>query len=260
MENNLDTSSCIPQKNSVLTEEKEKKDLFVSVEHISKSFLLSSRKVQVLKDVNFSLEKGQWTALCGASGSGKTTLLDILGGLSRPDSGSVMINGTLLSSLSSSASVLFRRKNIGFVFQAYHMLPELTICENVMLPALLDGRNKKEVREQAVELLQRMGLADRTGHRPNELSGGEQQRAAIARSLINSPSLILADEPTGNLDSVTGNGILDIFREIHAAGVTIIMVTHDRYVASLADKIISLKDGLILVPPQEEEGEKLVTE
>ena len=125
------------------------------------------------------------------------------------------------------------------------MLPELTICENVMLPALLDGKNKKEIREKALSMLERMGLAHRFHHRPNELSGGEQQRAAIARALINSPGLLLADEPTGNLDSVTGKGILELFREIHDEGVTIVMVTHDHFVASLADRIIELKDGFI---------------
>lgn len=231
----------------------EEKTPFVLAEHIEKSFRLSTRKIQVLKDVSFTIPKGEWTALCGASGSGKTTLLDILGGLSRPDCGNVKINGTILSSLSPSAIVNFRRKNLGFVFQSYHMLPELSICENVMLPALLEGRNKKEVKEQSLMLLDRMKLSARSHHRPNELSGGEQQRAAIARSLINSPALILADEPTGNLDSVTGQGILELFQEIHQEGVTIIMVTHDHYVASLADRIIELKDGLIHTRGEEEQ-------
>lgn len=234
--------------------EKVEKTPFILAEHLSKSFQLSSRKIQVLKDVSFSISKGEWVALCGASGSGKTTLLDLVGGLSRPDSGKVYINGTLLAGLSASACVEFRRKNLGFVFQAYHMLPELSICENVMLPALLDGRNKKEVKEQALTLLEKMGLSHRFHHRPNELSGGEQQRAAIARSLINSPSLILADEPTGNLDSVTGQGILELFKEIHNEGVSIIMVTHDHFVASLADRIIKLKDGRI--SPEEETGKE----
>ncbi|MBO4303429.1 MAG: ABC transporter ATP-binding protein [Lentisphaeria bacterium] len=223
----------------------EQEKPFVAAEHLKKSFRLSSRDILVLKDVSFSLPKGEWTALCGASGSGKTTLLDLLGGLSRPDSGRVFVDGTDLSGLSNFAAVQFRRKNVGFVFQAYHMLPELSISENVMLPALLDGRNKHEVKEQALSLLEKMGLSHRFHHRPNELSGGEQQRAAIARALINSPSLILADEPTGNLDSVTGSGILEIFQKIHAEGVTIVMVTHDRFVASLADRVIELKDGTV---------------
>ena len=234
----------------------EKTAAFVKAESLSKSFQLSSRKIQVLNDVSFAIPQGEWTALCGASGSGKTTLLDILGGLSRPDTGKVWINGTDLAGISSASAVNFRRKNIGFVFQSYHMLPELTICENVMLPALLDGKNKKEIKEKALSLLERMGLAHRFHHRPNELSGGEQQRAAIARSLINSPGLLLADEPTGNLDSVTGKGILELFREIHDEGVTIVMVTHDHFVASLADRIIELKDGFIHTSCGENAGEE----
>ena len=235
----------VPSPAEVSVQKAEERPAFVKAEHLSKSFQLSSRKIQVLNDVSFSLPAGEWTALCGASGSGKTTLLDILGGLSRPDSGKVWIGGTDLSGLSSGTAVNFRRKNIGFVFQSYHMLPELTICENVMLPALLDGKNKKEVKEKALSLLERMGLSHRFHHRPNERSGGEQQRAASARSLINSPPLLLADEPTGNLDSVTGRGILELFSEIHQEGVTVIMVTHDHFVASLADRIIELKDGFI---------------
>ena len=240
MENRLNMDTDSPSSVPV-----EQEKPFVAAEHLKKSFRLSSRDILVLKDVSFSLPKGEWTALCGASGSGKTTLLDLLGGLSRPDSGRVFVDGTDLSGLSNFAAVQFRRKNVGFVFQAYHMLPELSISENVMLPALLDGRNKHEVKEQALSLLEKMGLSHRFHHRPNELSGGEQQRAAIARALINSPSLILADEPTGNLDSVTGSGILEIFQKIHAEGVTIVMVTHDRFVASLADRVIELKDGTV---------------
>ncbi|MBP5181584.1 MAG: ABC transporter ATP-binding protein, partial [Lentisphaeria bacterium] len=247
MENNDTVRPAVP---SPAPGEGEK--AFVAAEHLKKSFRLSSRDILVLKDVSFSLPKGEWTALCGASGSGKTTLLDLLGGLSRPDSGRVCVDGTDLSTLSNSAAVHFRRKNVGFVFQAYHMLPELSICENVMLPALLDGKSRYDAKEHALSLLEKMGLSHRFHHRPNELSGGEQQRAAIARALINSPSLILADEPTGNLDSVTGGGILDIFRKIHAEGVTIVMVTHDRFVASLADRIIFLKDGTVSQEAEEE--------
>ena len=151
------------------------------------------------------------------------------------------------------AAYSFRRRKIGFVFQAYHMLPELSICENVMLPAMLDGMMKKEAREKACTLLERVGLAHRLKHRAGELSGGEQQRAAIARSLMNAPELLLADEPTGNLDSVTGQGILDIFQELHAnAGVTILMVTHDKFVAGLADRTVELKDGMLRAEPPPE--------
>ena len=220
-------------------------ELFLRADGITKSFDIGKHHIEVLKGVSLNVRRGEWVALLGASGSGKTTLLDIIGTISSPDSGSLQIDGQEITELSSHEQVVFRRKNIGFVFQAYHMLPELSICENVMLPALLENRPKKKAKEQALALLERVGLAHRVLHRSGELSGGEQQRAAIARALINSPRLLLADEPTGNLDSVTGSGILDLFKEIHADGMTIVMVTHDRYVAGLADRTVELKDGLL---------------
>jgi len=220
---------------------------FLKVEGIAKSFRIGASLVEVLKDVTLSVEHGEWLALLGASGSGKTTLLDIIGTISRPDKGSLAIGGHNVASFSARETVAFRRRHIGFVFQAYHMLPELNICENVMLPAMLEHSSRNEARKKALELLDRVGLSHRVGHRANELSGGEQQRAAIARSLINSPELLLADEPTGNLDSVTGAGILDLFRKIHTeAKTTIVMVTHDRNVAALADRSVELKDGFLV--------------
>ncbi len=221
--------------------------IYLSAEKISKSFRISSHKVEVLKSVSLTVEQGEWVALLGSSGSGKTTLLDIMGTISHPDSGSLLVGGVDVLALSSRETVTFRRHKIGFVFQAYHMLPELNICENVMLPSMLDGMSKKEAREKALVLLDRVGLAHRVRHRANELSGGEQQRAAIARSLMNSPELLLADEPTGNLDSVTGQGILDIFHELRSeGGMTIVMVTHDKYVAGLAGRTVELKDGMLI--------------
>ena len=221
--------------------------IYLSAEKISKSFRISSNKVEVLKSVSLTVEQGEWVALLGSSGSGKTTLLDIMGTISHPDSGSLQVGGVDVLALSSRETVTFRRHKIGFVFQAYHMLPELNICENVMLPSMLDGMSKKEAREKALVLLDRVGLAHRVRHRANELSGGEQQRAAIARSLMNSPELLLADEPTGNLDSVTGQGILDIFHELRSeGGMTIVMVTHDKYVAGLAGRTVELKDGMLI--------------
>ena len=223
------------------------KMIYLSAEKISKSFRISSHKVEVLKSVSLTVEQGDWVALLGSSGSGKTTLLDIMGTISHPDSGSLQVGGVDVLALSSRETVTFRRHKIGFVFQAYHMLPELNICENVMLPSMLDGMSKKEAREKALVLLDRVGLAHRVRHRANELSGGEQQRAAIARSLMNSPELLLADEPTGNLDSVTGQGILDIFHELRSeGGMTIVMVTHDKYVAGLAGRTVELKDGMLI--------------
>lgn len=221
--------------------------IYLGAEKISKSFRISSHKVEVLKSVSLTVEQGEWVALLGSSGSGKTTLLDIMGTISHPDSGSLQVGGVDVLALSSRETVTFRRHKIGFVFQAYHMLPELNICENVMLPSMLDGMSKKEAREKALVLLDRVGLAHRVRHRANELSGGEQQRAAIARSLMNSPELLLADEPTGNLDSVTGQGILDIFHELRSeGGMTIVMVTHDKYVAGLAGRTVELKDGMLI--------------
>lgn len=223
------------------------KMIYLSAEKISKSFRISSHKVEVLKSVSLTVEQGEWVALLGSSGSGKTTLLDIMGTISHPDSGSLQVGGVDVLALSSRETVTFRRHKIGFVFQAYHMLPELNICENVMLPSMLDGMSKKGAREKALVLLDRVGLAHRVRHRANELSGGEQQRAAIARSLMNSPELLLADEPTGNLDSVTGQGILDIFHELRSeGGMTIVMVTHDKYVAGLAGRTVELKDGMLI--------------
>ena len=219
---------------------------FVSAQMITKSFQIGPTRIDVLKGVSLSAKRGEWLALTGASGSGKTTLLDIIGTISRPNTGRLLIDGTDLSALSQRKTVAFRRKKIGFVFQAYHILPELNILENVMLPGLLDGKSARLCRERARELLDQVGLSHRILHRPNELSGGEQQRAAIARALLNAPELLLADEPTGNLDSVTGKGILDIFQTIHESGrTTILMVTHDRTVAALADRSIELRDGLI---------------
>ena len=220
---------------------------FLEAGGITKSFTIGKHRVEVLKGVDLQVSRGEWVALLGASGSGKTTLLDIIGTISRPDSGSLSLDGRDLIRISPRELVGFRRQNIGFVFQAYHMLPELNICENVMLPALMGNQPKKKVRERARELLERVGLSHRMNHRANELSGGEQQRAAIARALMNSPRLLLADEPTGNLDSVTGSGILELFKEFHAErSMTIVMVTHDRSVAALADRTVELRDGRLV--------------
>lgn len=217
---------------------------FLEASGITKSFVIGKHRIDVLKGVGLQVKRGEWVALLGASGSGKTTLLDIIGTISRPDAGRLVCDGRDLTSLHQREQVIFRRRNIGFVFQAYHMLPELNICENVMLPALMEDRPKNEVKELALKLLDRVGLGHRVNHRASELSGGEQQRAAIARALMNSPRLMLADEPTGNLDSVTGSGILELFKEFHAEGnMTIVMVTHDLNVAKLADRMVELKDG-----------------
>ena len=229
-------------------------NVFLQAEDLFKSFRIGARRIPVLKGVSFSVEQGDWVALYGASGSGKTTLLDILGTLSRPDSGRVLINGTDPASLSARSLVTFRRKTVGFVFQSYHILPELNILENVMLPGRLDGMSYRAARDRAAELLETVGLAGRLDHRPGELSGGEQQRAAVARALMNRPPLLLADEPTGNLDSRTGQGILELFLRVREeSNTTIVMVTHDRGVASLAGHVVELRDGTVNRKEEKEE-------
>jgi ABC-type lipoprotein export system ATPase subunit len=220
---------------------------FIEVENICKTFRIGKHMIPVLRGANLTVERGEWVALLGASGSGKTTLLDLIGTISRPDSGILRIDGEDMTGYSGDKLVAFRRKKIGFVFQSFHLLPELTILENTMLPALLDGRRKKDIQKSAKDLLDQVGLSHRIHHRPNELSGGEQQRTAVARALINSPDLLLADEPTGNLDSANGESILSLFREIHSAQKkTIIMVTHDSAVANEADRKVILKDGVTI--------------
>lgn len=220
---------------------------FLEVNQIYKKFTIGNNTLDVLKGASFSVAEGEWITLLGASGSGKTTLLDIVGTISTPDSGTVLINGVNPAKRSPKQLAVFRQEQIGFVFQAYHILPELNILENVMLPLLFTGKvSRKECQKRAEELLAMTGLENRIKHRPNELSGGEQQRAAIARALINRPALLLADEPTGNLDSKTGTGILKIFEKIREKNqTTILMVTHDEHIASLSDRTIRIREGKI---------------
>ena len=203
--------------------------------------------LEVLKGVDFSVSKGEVVAVTGASGAGKTTLLEILGTLSTPDSGSLSINGTDVLALSGNALSAFRGKNIGFVFQFHHLLPEFTSEENVMIPAMIAGVGAKEAREKARALLERVGLSERMQHKPSELSGGEQQRVAIARALVNGPAVLFADEPTGNLDSVTKKEIHRLFFDLRDSfGQTIVIVTHDPELAALCDRSLTMKDGKFL--------------
>jgi len=227
----------------------EKNDIYLDARKVSKSYFIAKKEVKVLQDVNWQVKRDSWTALLGASGSGKTTLLNLLGTLEKPDAGTILCEGVDYKALSRRQATKFRNSSIGFIFQSYQMLPELTILENVYLPAMIASVSKQEYKLRAEELLSKVGLADRLKHRPNELSGGEQQRVAIARAMINKPSLILADEPTGNLDSKTGAGILELFQQLHEekSNRTIIMITHDEKVASLADSIATLADGNISV-------------
>jgi len=222
------------------------KEIFLKSVDLHKTYHAGNSMVPVLEGVDLTVFRNEWVAVIGASGSGKTTLLNILGALEKPDKGNITCGEFSYAGMNDREKAHFRLKKIGFVFQAYHMFPELSILENVRLPAMINKKISGS-KKRAGELLEQVGLGHRVTHKPAELSGGEQQRAAIARALINSPDLILADEPTGNLDSSTGEQILEIFKELHAKneGRTIIMITHDMNVAAYADRQIILKDGRI---------------
>ena len=215
----------------------------IEAKGIRKSFA----SLEVLKGIDFSCAKGEIVAIMGASGAGKSTLLQILGTLSTPDSGSLSIDGTDVLSLRGGELSAFRGRKIGFVFQFHHLLPEFTALENVMMPALIAGQAEKTARKRAGELLDELGLAERAEHKPSQLSGGEQQRVAIARALINDPAVIFADEPTGNLDSVTKKEIQQLFLDLRAShGQSIVIVTHDPELASACDRCLTMKDGLFV--------------
>jgi len=219
---------------------------FLSIQDVYRTYKIGKTKIDVLRGVDLEIKKGEWLALLGASGSGKTTLLNLIGCLEKPDKGSIEYDNVQLTKLGRSARTKLRKSKFGFVFQTYHLLPELTVLENVKLAAMLNGKSIKTATSAAKELLVQVGLEHRLKHKPGELSGGEQQRSAIARALINEPELILADEPTGNLDSKTGFEILEIFKELHNTySKTIIMVTHNREIAEIADRTVLIEDGII---------------
>jgi ABC-type lipoprotein export system ATPase subunit len=221
--------------------------ILLAATDVQKSFRIGRTALQVLRGVDVSVSVGDFVALCGASGSGKTTLLHLLGGLDEPDRGNIRVGEIDLARMSRQAVARFRNKEIGFVFQAYHLLPELDALENVALPARMARRPVAEAEVRAKKLLARVGLAQRMEHRPNELSGGEQQRVAIARALINEPRLVLADEPTGNLDSATGEEIISLLADLHKEQeVTLIVATHDEKVAAHAERVLRLADGCIV--------------
>jgi lipoprotein-releasing system ATP-binding protein len=215
----------------------------IQANDIHKSF----GSLEVLKGVSLSVKPSEVVSIVGPSGAGKTTLLQILGTLSKPDSGSLAIDGKQINSLDDNALSDFRNQRIGFVFQFHHLLPEFTALENVMIPALIARRNRREAEREALALLKMMELADRTTHKPSALSGGEQQRVAIARALINRPALLLADEPSGNLDTKNRDQIHSLFFRLREEfGQTTLIVTHDESLAAMADRKITLRDGLIL--------------
>lgn len=217
--------------------------MIIEAHEIHKSF----GQLEVLKGIDFSADKAETVSIMGASGTGKSTLLQILGTLSTPDSGSLMIDGEDVLKFRSDALASFRGRKIGFVFQAHHLLPEFTALENVMIPALIAGTAASTAKAEALRLLGSLGLKDRASHKPAELSGGEQQRTAIARAIINRPSVLFADEPTGNLDSATKQEIHKVFFDLRdSIGQTIVIVTHDPQLASLCDRRLEMKDGLFV--------------
>ena len=217
----------------------------IKIRNIIRDFELGQEIVHVLKGIDLDIEKGEYVAIMGPSGSGKSTLMNLIGCLDTPTSGSYILNGKDVSQMSDNELAEIRNKEIGFVFQTFNLLPRTTALDNVALPMVYAGVSKKDRTERAIEVLNDVGLSDRMDHRPNQLSGGQRQRVAVGRALINKPSIILADEPTGNLDSKTGVEIMNLFENIHKAGNTIIVVTHEEEIASHADRIIRLRDGMI---------------
>ena len=218
----------------------------VSLDRVRKEYGEGEARLAVLRDVNLAFAPGEFTAIVGASGSGKSTLLNLLGCLDRPTSGTVRLEGRDISRLPDDELAELRNRRIGFVFQSFHLMPQLSVVENVEVPAYYARVGKRRRREIAVRILERVGLGARLDHLPNMLSGGESQRAAIARALVNSPALLLADEPTGNLDSSSGASILALFRDLHAGGSTILLVTHNPEVAAAAQRRIELRDGEVV--------------
>ncbi len=214
---------------------------------LRKRYQLGKHTVDALAAVDFSVEKGEFVAIMGPSGSGKSTLLHLLGGLDKPSDGEVMLAGNRLSLLNDNKATLVRRHNIGFVFQFFNLLPTLTAEENILLPLIIDGKDTRKVRDRLAALVSLVGLTDRRGHKPDQLSGGEQQRVALARALVTEPAIVLADEPTGNLDSKNGTAIMDLLRRsCDELGQAIVMVTHDTRAAAYADRIVFLRDGEVV--------------
>ena len=217
----------------------------IETHNIVKRYQMGEEVVEALKGVTITINRGEYVAFMGPSGSGKSTLMNIVGALDTPTSGTYILNGQKVSEMSDNQLAAIRNKEIGFVFQTFNLLPRSTSLENVALPLVYAGVGKAEREARAREVLKSVGLDNRAGHKPNELSGGQRQRVAIARALVNRPSIILADEPTGNLDSKTSYEIMGLFHELHAAGNTIIMVTHEEDIAEYAHRIIRLRDGLV---------------
>src|SRR5574338_1065248 len=227
----------------------------IHLENIRKNYYLGKQTIEVLKGITFDIFKNEYVALMGPSGSGKSTLMNILGCLDTPTGGTYILNNHDVSKMADNELAEIRNKEIGFVFQQFNLLPRLTALENVALPLVYSGMSRKQRNEKAMHVLDMVNLSDRSHHKPNEMSGGQCQRVAIARALVNNPAIILADEPTGNLDTSTSYEIMNIFGEIHSRGNTVVLVTHETDIANHAHRIIRLRDGII---ESDMAGEKLV--
>lgn len=220
-------------------------ETIIKLENINKSYKVGENSLHVLKDINLTVEKGEFIAILGASGSGKSTLMNIIGCMDNSDDGEYFLEDIQIHKCGDDELGKVRNENIGFIFQKYHIIPQYTVIQNVMMPLLIRGMSRREATEKAMEILESIGLGDRMDHNPNELSGGQQQRVAIARALVTKPALLLADEPTGALDSNTGKEILQLFKKLNEIGNTIIMITHDTNVANYSKRVIYLDDGVL---------------
>ena len=219
--------------------------MIIETKNLKRLFQVGSETVEALKGINLSVEKGEFVSIMGPSGSGKTTLMNIIGCLDTPTHGTYYLNNQLVNELDDDELASIRNKEIGFVFQSFHLLAKNSALNNVMLPMKYAGVKESEAENRAINVLDKVGLSDRISHAPSELSGGQQQRVAIARALVNNPSIIFADEPTGNLDSQTGDDVMNLFKELNSQGQTIILITHEEDVARQSKRIINIRDGLI---------------
>ena len=220
-------------------------DLVISVNNLTREYLMGTEVVYALRGASLDIRRNEYVAVMGPSGSGKSTLMNLIGCLDTPTSGEYWLSGQEVSRMGDDALARVRNREIGFVFQTFNLLPRATALHNVELPLVYSGVSSKERRQRAMDALDRVGLGDRVGHRPNELSGGQRQRVAIARALVNRPALLLADEPTGNLDSTTSDELMQVFQQLHDEGQTIIMVTHEPDIAAHAHRVVVLKDGRV---------------